>query len=185
VFKAWHRGTFTHPGKANGLEIEAAATQPLVDDVPPFEISGVGTAPTPLAAATPDLPPVAALHPAAGQTAQSGQAAQADAAPSLEPRRESWLVPLTVASLLSVAGLAFWRIRRTRHVATAGASTPAWPKPAQSGDPGASSLREALKEELFQLEIDRARGSISADDFAAARQALDRTLKRAIGSEKR
>jgi hypothetical protein len=183
VFKALRRGTFNNPGKANGLEIEAAVTQPLVDDVPPFEISGVGAA-VPLASATPDVPPVAALHPA-GQAAQSGQAAQADAAQSLEPRPESWLVPLTVASLLSVAGLAFWRIRRTRPVATAGASTPAWAKSAQSGDPGAPSLREALKEELFQLEIDRACGSISADDFAAAKQALDRTLKRAIGSEKR
>src|SRR5215467_659512 len=51
VFKARRRGTFTHPGKANGLEIEAAATEPLVGDVPPFEISGVGVVSTPVAAA--------------------------------------------------------------------------------------------------------------------------------------
>ena len=50
------------------------------------------------------------------------------------------------------------------------------------GDPtkASASLLESLKEELFQLEAERARGSISADEYSSARQALEETVKRAI-----
>jgi hypothetical protein len=37
---------------------------------------------------------------------------------------------------------------------------------------------EMLKEELFQLEADRARGSISAEEYCSARLALEETVKR-------
>jgi hypothetical protein len=43
-----------------------------------------------------------------------------------------------------------------------------------------ASFLESLKEELFQLEADRARGSISADEYSSARQALEETVKRAV-----
>jgi len=44
----------------------------------------------------------------------------------------------------------------------------------------ASALLEALKEELFQLEIERKQGKISADDYEKAKAALDQTLDRAL-----
>jgi hypothetical protein len=47
-----------------------------------------------------------------------------------------------------------------------------------SGRPGL--LLEALKEELFQLEVEHKQGSISQQEYERARDALDQTLERAI-----
>ena len=55
---------------------------------------------------------------------------------------------------------------------------PARPAAASNGRSGL--LLEALKEELFQLEIDRAEGRISETDYAKAKAALDVTIARAI-----
>ncbi len=41
-------------------------------------------------------------------------------------------------------------------------------------------LLEAMKEELFQLEIDRQQGKVSADEYAKAKAALDETMRRAL-----
>jgi hypothetical protein len=43
----------------------------------------------------------------------------------------------------------------------------------------------ALREELFQLEVDRARGAMSAEDYASIKQSLNQTLKRAMAGGKR
>lgn len=47
----------------------------------------------------------------------------------------------------------------------------------------ASLLLEAMKEELFQLEVDRQQGRISAHEYSAAKQALDTTLQRALARQ--
>jgi hypothetical protein len=41
-------------------------------------------------------------------------------------------------------------------------------------------ILEALKEELFQLEVERKQGKISQDDYEKAKAALDQTLDRAL-----
>jgi hypothetical protein len=41
-------------------------------------------------------------------------------------------------------------------------------------------LLEALKEELFQLEVENKQGSISQPEYEKARAALDQTLERAL-----
>jgi hypothetical protein len=41
-------------------------------------------------------------------------------------------------------------------------------------------LLEAMKEELFQLEIDRQQGKVSSEEYAKAKAALDETIKRAL-----
>ena len=41
-------------------------------------------------------------------------------------------------------------------------------------------LLEAMKEELFQLEIDRQQGKISEEEYARAKGALDETIRRAL-----
>jgi len=46
--------------------------------------------------------------------------------------------------------------------------------------PSRSSLLEAMKEELFQLETERLQGKISDSDYQQAKAALDLTIKRAI-----
>jgi hypothetical protein len=43
-----------------------------------------------------------------------------------------------------------------------------------------SLLLEALKEELFQLEVDHKQGQLSAQEYANAKSALDQTLERAL-----
>jgi hypothetical protein len=56
--------------------------------------------------------------------------------------------------------------------------------PAASGQRSASSmLLEALKEELFQLEVDRKQGNISQQEYEKAKSALDHTLERALKRE--
>jgi hypothetical protein len=45
-------------------------------------------------------------------------------------------------------------------------------------------LLEAMKEELFQLEIDRQQGKIAPDEYVKAKAALDETIKRALARSK-
>jgi hypothetical protein len=51
-----------------------------------------------------------------------------------------------------------------------------------SGRP-ASALLDALKEELFQLEVERKQGQISQPEYEKAKAALDQTLERALKRE--
>lgn len=48
-----------------------------------------------------------------------------------------------------------------------------------------SLLLEGLKEELFQLEVERQRGLISQDEYSKTRAAFDATLKRALSRQTR
>jgi len=43
-----------------------------------------------------------------------------------------------------------------------------------------ATLLEALKEELFQLEVERKQGKITQADYEKAKAALDQTLERAL-----
>ena len=56
------------------------------------------------------------------------------------------------------------------------------PKPAAAPRPGL--LLEALKEEIFQLELDHKQGRISQEEYTTAKAALDHTLERAIKRER-
>jgi hypothetical protein len=63
------------------------------------------------------------------------------------------------------------------------AATPVSSVPATSAGGAyarSSGLLEGLKEELFQLEIERRQGKISAEDYEKAKAALDQTLDRAL-----
>jgi hypothetical protein len=74
-------------------------------------------------------------------------------------------------ALVLVAG-ALYISNRSRQAHTAPATA------AASGRAGA--LLDALKEELFQLEMEHKRGEISDDEYKQAKAALDQTLLRAI-----
>jgi len=52
---------------------------------------------------------------------------------------------------------------------------PSKPAPNRSG-----LLLEALKEEMFQLELDRKQGKVSSEEYDKAKAALDQTLERAL-----
>ena len=60
-------------------------------------------------------------------------------------------------------------------------TTPA-ARPAPVARP-ASKLLDALKEELFQLEVERRQGQISQSEYESAKSALDQTLDRALKRE--
>jgi len=45
-------------------------------------------------------------------------------------------------------------------------------------------LLEAMKEELFQLEIDRQKGKVTPEEYTKAKAALDETIKRALARSK-
>src|SRR5581483_9769996 len=73
------------------------------------------------------------------------------------------------------------------------ASAPTYSAPASSSSAGARAstapphsamLLEALKEELFQLEMERQQGHISPQDYDKAKAALDQTLQRALSRNK-
>jgi len=83
--------------------------------------------------------------------------------------------PLEKHRVITLAGLgaillagAVWTMRRSgvRQATTAVAKS--------------STLLDALKEELFQLEMEHKQGQISDQDYASAKAALDQTLARAI-----
>jgi hypothetical protein len=181
AFKAERPGTFTKPGMANGWQVEAAIAEPVVGDLA-FQVSGIGIASAPSAPARPNPaapqqpaasapPAVAAAPPAEAGAANSAPARlpPASTSASAEPQRTSWLAPLAIAGVLMAGALAlFWWMRKAPVLAAAAPS-------------GAPPLLEALKEELFQLEVDRAHGSISADEYAETRQAINYTLERAMG----
>ena len=45
-------------------------------------------------------------------------------------------------------------------------------------------LLEAMKEELFQLGVDRQQGKIDPEEYAKAKAALDETIRRALARSK-
>ncbi len=61
-------------------------------------------------------------------------------------------------------------------------ATPAT-RPASAARPTSSMLLDALKEELFQLEVERRQGQISQSEYESAKSALDQTLDRALKRE--
>jgi hypothetical protein len=50
--------------------------------------------------------------------------------------------------------------------------------------PRSAMLLEGLKEEMFQLEIERQQGRISDADYQSAKSALDQTLQLALARAK-
>jgi hypothetical protein len=91
---------------------------------------------------------------------------------------------------LVLVGGAFYIVKRSRSVrvvgaedpvaasAAAGSAAPSSSAPAASGHSGI--LLQALKEELFQLELEHKQGKISDADYAKTKAALDQTLARAL-----
>ncbi len=103
-----------------------------------------------------------------------------------------WPILLGLAVLLLFGGFYVMTHRQPRAAAVAAESEreveieqPSVQEQGSNAPKDRSSLLlEALKEELFQLELDRQQGNISADEYARAKQALDGTLQRALARSK-
>jgi len=63
------------------------------------------------------------------------------------------------------------------------AEAPVRPAPAGAPPRPANALLDALKEEIFQLEVERRQGQISQEEYEKAKSALDQTLDRALKRE--
>ncbi len=132
-----------------------------------------------------------------GQTAQRGGPGGGLGAPEETPdplRQYRWFILGGLAVVLAVG--AFWVTSRPGAQPSAAASVaveeveeevpaaavkrPASAAPRDSGN----RLLDALKEELFQLELDRHQGKISQAEYDQARAALDVTLQRAASRQK-
>jgi hypothetical protein len=151
----------------NGAQIQVA-NQPVTGAAPEFEISGAGALP-PLADLAHSAHPPAAPAPPLPASPMPPQARQ-DAGPSHDAQKRSgstsWLLPVCIAIAL-IAGLLWAGSKFTRKRQTGGRE---------------EQNLEGLKEKLFQLESDRLRGAVSEAEYAAARQALSKSIARAMKS---
>ncbi len=115
-----------------------------------------------------------------------------DAPDALQKYR--WPILLGFAVLLAIGG---WVVTKRQPVTSVAATSAAKPGAASSDYSAAlhptaaapatstpvarsSMLLEALKEEMFQLEVERKQGKITPADYEKARAALDQTLDRAL-----
>lgn len=93
-----------------------------------------------------------------------------------------WAILGACVALLALGG--FWIVTHSHAPANGTAARPEAPAAAPSRRAAETAspnmLLQALKEELFQLELDRQQGRLSAADYATAKAALDKTLQRAI-----
>jgi 5-hydroxyisourate hydrolase-like protein (transthyretin family) len=107
--------------------------------------------------------------------------------------------PLLIALLLVLFGVAYLALSRSSAQAAvtaegvpvpapdqppvraaAAAVPPSAPAATAAPPKSANALLDAMKEELFQLEIERQQGQISAHEYETQKAALDQTLKRAL-----
>jgi hypothetical protein len=152
---------------------------------PRFEISGIGALPALRAQSqSPPNPPVAA-QPVPAFSTPSVSRAPTQGANGLETlaasgffarsSRWQWWALGVNAVMLGICGFLLRRMQR----ASGNPVTMAVQQTKQRVEM-AASLVEILKAELRQLEIDRSLGTVTVEDYASARRALEGTVKRAL-----
>lgn len=93
--------------------------------------------------------------------------------------------PLLALCLGALVLGGFWVAANRKQDSTASAPLPHQTPPAAASAANSPTLLlQALKEELFQLEMERQQGKISEAEYATAKAALDQTLARAIARAK-
>jgi hypothetical protein len=169
----------------NRYKVEAAE-QVKAGEGPEFEISGVGALPStqaqphslPRAPAGSVAGPSAPVQGSANTRAPSAKALGSVSAAQLPTpsSRLQWGALAAGALVILAAGMIlFWLRQRplTNKVATAVQGT-------KQSEETQTTLVEALKEGLFQLETDRVEGSIPEEEYASAKQALESTIQWAL-----
>jgi len=118
-----------------------------------------------------------------------GQAAGRDSRPggglgapidSDDPLHDYRAVILGVFAVVLVMGGAFVISKSNHQVLAAKAAAAVDVAAVAPAAARTATLLEAMKEELFQLEIDRQQGKVSAEEYSKAKAALDETIKRAL-----
>ena len=170
-FKAARAGTFGSPGEVQGMRLEQAVRKPLVGEVPAFEVSGMGTARAAAGSPLQSAPPVVPTPVAPAGSAGASTSAPTSPKSTTNP---TWVVLPGIAAFLAALMFAVWRRRRTR--------------PGSKEAAASSAVRgtrvDALKQELFKLETEKLRGSISLEEYASTKQALTANIERVLARDK-
>src|ERR1017187_1754925 len=122
-----------------------------------------------------------------------GQAAARDNRPggglgapidSDDPLHDYRAVILGVFAVVLVMGGAFVISKSNKQVLTAKAASTADVSEVAPKAARGAALLDAMKDELFHLELDRQQGKVTAEEYAKAKAALDETIKRALARTK-
>jgi hypothetical protein len=89
-------------------------------------------------------------------------------------QKYTWWI-LGVFAVALIGGAVFTALRSPTAGAAPAVAGVAVPKPSSG-----SALLDALKDEIFQLEMEHKAGTISHDEYNKAKAALDQTLERAL-----
>jgi len=139
-----------------------------------FRISGTGSFPSPEEAAQSGPPSNRDSRPG------GGLGPPIDAPDALAKYR--WVILGALAVVL--AGGAYISVTRGPKPVAASPAPPAQTTSTATATSG-NALLEAMKDELFQLEIERQQGVITQEDYEKQKAALDQTLKRALARTRR
>ena len=185
AWKPKNAALFKHMEEQQGAEgnVQIASNVKPGQDLS-FHISGTGSFPTAEEAAQPGAAQPSSPDPRDSRPG-GGLGPPIDAPDALAKYR--WLILGTLAVVL--AGAAYISVTRGPKPMVAAdpeSAAPAPPLPtvatvAFSGN----ALLEAMKDELFQLEIERQQGVITQEDYEKQKAALDQTLKRALARTRR
>jgi hypothetical protein len=160
-------------GTGPSFEIAGAGTQPLLQSRarPPAALPALTPVPGPGA-------PAANPSPQSPATAESRSPAPAIAT-TTQPLNEWWIVGAAAGLVLVACAFLFWRMSRqlkpevkTKPPSSAGN--------AHTAAASSTSLLEAVKQQLLEIETARLDGSLSPEEYSAAKLALERTVKRAM-----
>ena len=155
-FSSFDQGKFT-PQSANGM-LGQTISNLKAGEMPAFEISGVGVLPRaaqamPAPKQAPTGPPASAPGKSAQTQTPAGKGGSAQKSNGM-----LWALIAAAVTLLGVIVFLLWRMRSAKQ----------------------SAAREALKEKLFELENARLQGTISAEEYAATKQVLNRNLEQVV-----
>jgi hypothetical protein len=187
TWKPKNAALFQHMDEQQGGEgnVQIASNVKAGQDIS-FRISGTGSFPNPEEAVQSSPPNPRDSRPG------GGLGPPIDAPDALAKYR--WLILGALAVVL--AGGAYISVTRGPKPVTAtepesGATAPL-PQPAgtvqttsTAAATSGNALLEAMKDELFQLEIERQQGIITQEDYEKQKAALDQTLKRALARARR
>jgi hypothetical protein len=157
-------------------------------DGPSFEISGAGPVPrlqartqppggSRAAAPAPAFPAV--NNPGPPPPAKSNARSAPPAVAPSPPVNEWWIVGAAAVLVLGACAFLIWR-RSGRSALGAETKPKASVTKADPAGTSSSSLLDALKEQMLELETGRLNGSISREEYDAAKRTLEGTVKRAL-----
>ena len=139
-----------------------ALNNPKPGEVPSFEVSGIGT-----------LPPIGEKPSSKTETVQRSSSHRSATFISPSAALFSGVNLLKISRLLVLVialGCVIWTACKRKSIVKSESS-----ESLISPNPG-TSVMETLKQELLELEVNRLKGSISADDYDCIKQRLEETI---------